>query len=260
MTDQHATDDGDLCEIEVEDLAGLMCRLEERHHQLGWRKSALTVYVVVDRHRHRPEFDIITRAMRSLGPAIVVGRYGAQPMIIDRTLARADMPPWEALWTFAHNVAFTDAGQLAESDMENREYLIEALGMMRHVLQLPGIIAFAAVQEGYGLDEASPALIEEARNADIETLPGAREGRLLILVDAGDQVHKVQRVRGHDHAMEMFAPIRGDTTNSLRKLMDFAMDRLPTTQQEADDRYKSIGKTATGLTGVFQYRLHQSAG
>jgi len=258
MTDQHEPDI-DIREIHVENLAGLMCRLENRHHKRGWRTSLMTAYVIFDRHRHRREVDILTRALGSIGPAIIVGRYGAQPMVADRLLAGVAVEPWKAFKRFAHHVAFIDpALLLAADDVEDAEDLAEQLDATRQLLQLPGIVGYAACYEGYGLEEISPALVDQALRDDLETVPGAREGRLLIAVDAGDHVHRVQRVRGHDQVVEMFVPLRGDTTTSLRKLMDLSMDRLPATQEEADARYERIG--GRPVSNMFQARQGKPTG
>jgi len=251
------TDLPDLHEIEIETLATLMRWLEEHHHKLGWRKRLMTVYAIFDSHR-REEADIITKVMGSLGPAVMVGRYGAQPMIVDRMLTDTAIAPWKALSAFAQNIAFADPGLIAaDAEVEDPERLATMLGYMRELLQLPGYVAFAACYEGHGLEEISPALAGKVMEDDIETLPGAREGRMLIVVDAGDHVHKVHRVRGHRHVVEMFVPLRGDTTNSLRKIMDLAMNRLPATQQEADARYNRFQRSGGN---VFQASQRQPTG
>lgn len=257
MTDQHEPDTKR--EVEMVQFAGLLRELEGRHDRHGWRKSLITLYVIFDRHRHRKTTDILTHVMRTIGPAIVVGCYGAQPLVVDKLLEDADMAPWEALSKFAHNVAFADADQLHNSGDEGDTELAGGLRMIRDLLRIPSIVGFAACYEGHGLEEISPALVEAVSGPeDIHALPGAREGRMLVAVDAGDQVHTVQRIRGHDQVVHLFTSLHGSVTNSLRSLMDVTMDRLPATQEEADARYQPFDARVGGA--AFQGRQHQPGG
>jgi hypothetical protein len=239
-------------------LADLMRRIEERHHQRGWRKTLMTAYVVFDHYRCRRTADILTRTMGKLGPATVVGNYGAQPMITDKALLDQGVDPRKALITLAHNVAFLDIEALLTcEDMENAAGKASNIRMLRELLQMPGIVGFAAVLEGYGIDLVSPELVEQARGGDVETMPGSREARLMVLVDAGDQMHRVRRIRGYDHTVELFVSMCGEPSNSLRKMMDLNMVRLPTTQEEADARYQ---KSSPHAEATFQSRKAHPAG
>lgn len=231
-------------DVDMAALAHLMAVVESTHHRRGWRSSLMTVYTIVDT-LDLYAAEIVSSAMGSIGEPIRARRYLAQPMMNDKMFAEAaakvDQPAWRSLDKFAHSMAFVDTDILAADEtVDDAEDLAEKTTMARQLLQLPGVVGFAACYEGYGLGALHPNQLEQIRATDdhLDSQPGAREGRMLILVDADDQVHTARRVRGSRPALEICAPMRGDVTNSLRKLMDLATERLPVTQEEHDARYQ----------------------
>lgn len=217
----------------------LLRRIESIHDLAGWHRTAhASLYLIYDPGdvEMAPH---IRRIMKGSGDPVLVGGYGAQPMLAPRHMARAaekGVSAPEAIRSFAMNIAFADLDALRENpDPDHEDY---SLLLLHEMLKEPAILGFAACSESYGMVTPPGTKIDRHANS-LDKHPGARPNRFVIMVDIEDRMHMVTRQQG-GYPAKMFMSMRdpgGYIVDSLRMLSDLAGGRLPTNQAEFDARY-----------------------
>lgn len=203
-------------------LIRVLRRIEAEAEAAGWSENGyLCVWVIYDHH------DVVTEGqyghmLAAAGAPLRTSRYTARPMVPAQYFTSTpEVSPQVGLRNYAMNLAYTDPAALGD--------MADLMVMMRHMLAMPGIVAFAASYEAWFEKRVSEgqlrrALAGQSRFADS---PSAQEVRIVLGVDRADRVHKVSRIRHQAAEVEAHAPIRGDISTSLRILMDTACGRLP---------------------------------
>lgn len=230
--------------IDLDEAGKLLRRVEAHHAGEGWHPHANPHgYLIYDHH------DVVTghaiaAAMHRMGDPVRNARYTAQAMLPARVFQRAqnvaNLQPYEALRSFALNVAYADSPGLTG-------VLDEGLHAYRNLIRMPGILGFAFCYEIHliGGPGAREGILRAATGSTrIEHLPGAKEARLALMVDVHDRVHVVRRCRDETAELEQDVTLVGDVTGSLRMLTDTAMNRVPQDQASFDLRYEGIRQKA----------------
>lgn len=217
-------------------LLRLLRRVEAEADVAGWSgaSSGLCVWVVYDHH------DVVTAAqlhhtLAATGAVLRNPRYTARPLLPPRMFDAAPGAPWEGLRTFVLNVAYADPQD---------RFLAEGVVMLRGLVAMPGIVAFAAGYEAWGGPGVTGAEAWDAAagRSHLEESPGSKEMRVVVAVDRAGRVHRVARTRGAP-GVEVWedSPVRGDLSTSLRILMDTACGRLPAPSGFAE-RYPTLAE------------------
>jgi hypothetical protein len=133
---------------------------------------------------------------------------------------RADVEPYEALRTFAVNLAY------APDDHETA-------GALRDALRQPGVLGFAVCIEAWGTRD--PAVFKAAIHGSVHLgdAPGSVETRLVYAADLTGRVYMVERQRGAQPWLDDNAGVhmRGDFTTSLRIIVAAVTDTAPPVEE-----------------------------
>ncbi len=236
MTDQPAFD---APTIDLDAAGRLLRRIEAHHEQGGWHDDDghLWVYVVFDHHDVTTGYHI-TRTMSRMGEPVRNARYSAQPMFPARLFRQNRQPtdgsPMDGLRRVALNLAYVDLDQFGD--------IAEPMGLFRQLLKEPGILAFVATYEAYGLKPGPLGRLIDNHAGGVQSQPDAKELRVAVMVDVNDHIHRVRRWRGETAELTSEPGARGNATTSLRLLMDATRGRLPELGSDAfHERYADAG-------------------
>lgn len=204
----------------------LLLRIESDVHRGGWEQPPW-VFILVDADGHPDTAMDMLRFMRTAGPSIRVGGLLALTLIAPTYFARTSGKPWEALRTFALNVAYADHPQPAR---------------LREVLAVPGVIGAAAAANVWGHSDPQVRDRAIAGEVHIADAPGAFEARRLTAVTLDGRIRTVTRVRGHKPKLDGNEDdLRGDISTSLRILCDTISGNLPA-REDFDSRYPTLAQ------------------
>lgn len=227
--------------IDVDEAGALLVRVEQRAERNGWHNDGHMWLYIAFEIDDVVTYDNLAWITREIGQPVKAGRYAAVPMLRPWTFEMSRQPgddkPTTQLRRFAINVAYAEEEEIGET-------LGPALALLRQMIQQPGIVGFIACYEAYGHRNAAtgtPAF-RALMTGEIPHLShhvGAEELRVATMVDIHSRTHDVQRWRGECSELHTDTSLFGDSTTSLRILMDTAADRLPAVEDFAD-RYPSF--------------------
>lgn len=170
-------------------LLRLLRRVEAEADAAGWsgESSGLCVWVVYDHH------DVVTSAqldftLAATGAVLRNPRYTARPLLPPRMFDGAPVAPWEGLRTFVLNIAYADPQD---------QFLAEGVVMLRGLVAMPGIVAFAACYEAWGGPDVQGREVWDAvaGRSHLKESPRSKETRVAVAVDRSDRAHIVARER-----------------------------------------------------------------
>lgn len=220
--------------IDVGPAVGLLRRVEAHREAAGWSDGEgggggnLWVYVVYDHHDVTVNHHI-SRIMSNIGAPVRNSRYTAQPLLNPKLFYQNRQPEdrrgLDGLRRFALNMAYLPAAAMDDAEGLDGAHM----ETFRALLREPGVVGFAACYETSGFSGV-PVHARAAMNAGVplEQVRGAVDIRVAVLVDVNDRGHLVKRFRG-EPAEVSTRQVRGNSTTSLRILMDVAMNRVPDT-------------------------------
>lgn len=222
--------------MQLEEVGKLLRRIEAYNHADGWHDDAhMTVYAIYD-HHDVVTATVIQRATSNMGKPIRNSRYSAAPMIpprmFDFAFHRIGLQPSAALERFAFNAAYIDENT---SFSAGEEWVGESTMILRRMLRMPGILGFAISSEAYGNKNVSSEQLRPY--VHIGETEGAKELRTVLMVDMQDRVHAVVRHRGEPAELTLDSKSWGGPANCLRMMVDTALDRVPRTEEEFNERY-----------------------
>lgn len=214
--------------LDEEEFGRLLLRIESDVHRGGW-DAPPWVFVLVDADVHPDTGQGLRRIMRGSGPSIRVRGYLAQPILAGRFFTTTPGAPWEALRTFAVNLAYAEH---------------ENVSTVREVLRSPGVFGFVAVMTSWRTDDREALNRAIAGEVNLGDAPGSVESRHLVSVTTDGRVRTVTRDRGRKPELHLNEDhLRGDFSTSLRILCDMVIDDVPA-PEEFDQRYPTLGEVA----------------
>jgi hypothetical protein len=228
-------------DVDEDRLVRLLLRAESNAHRLGFdhppQLHVLYDTSADDGETHTLFHQLMGRNPRC-GPATLCDGYAAQIIFPPERIPEAGAP-WEALETFAFNIAFADPGP-------------EEVDTMRAVLTRPGVFGCAFINPGWAFRTDDRAEFEQFGLGKLSPAdhPKGVENRMVFAVLASGAIHIVERVRGRKPVTGRGDGLRGSVSNALRLLMDGLTGRQPRTQEEYDLRYRSLRETVAAAQHV----------